>query len=160
MGAIQEIVHRIPLPRGLKTKLPFKITNSVRLLFFVLFLAAVFSLSIDLYDYVNPFEALHWDFEIWMMGVLGIVLAASLFMYRPFCYLLCPVGLFTWGLEHISIARVKLDRDVCDDCHLCVKQSPCPTVPAILADKRSRPDCHACGICIAACPKDALKFRV
>ena len=159
IGAIQEIVHRIPLPKGWKTKLPFKITNAVRMLFFALFLAIVFSLSVDLYDYVNPFEALHWDFEIWMMGVLGVVLAASLFMYRPFCYFLCPVGLFTWGLEHISIARVKLDRDACDDCHLCVKQSPCPTVPAILEGKKSRPDCHACGICIAACPKDALKFR-
>ena len=160
IGAIQEIVHRIPLPKRWKTKLPFKITQSVRTLFFVVFLAVVFSSSIDLYDYVNPFEALHWDFEIWMTGVLLVVLAAALFAYRPFCYLLCPVGLFTWGLEHISIFRVRVDRDVCDDCNLCVNQSPCPTVPAILEGRRSRPDCHACGICIAACPKDALKFRV
>jgi polyferredoxin len=160
IGAIQEIVHRIPLPKRLKTKLPFKTTNTVRTLFFALFLVIAFSLSVDMYDYVNPFEALHWDFEIWMMGVLGIVLAASLFMYRPFCYFLCPVGLLTWGLEHISIFRVKVDRDACDDCHLCVKQSPCPTVPAILEGRRSRPDCHACGICMAACPRDALKFRV
>jgi len=160
IGAIQEIVHRIPLPKRLKAKLSFKTTNTVRVLFFVLFLFIVFAFSADMYDYVNPFEALHWDFDIWMMGVLGVVLAASLFTYRPFCYLLCPVGLFTWGLEHISIFRVKMDRDACDDCNLCVKQSPCPTVPAILEGTRSRPDCHACGICIAACPKDALKFGV
>ena len=159
IGAIQEIVHRIPLPKGLKRKLPFKITNAVRTGFFALFLVIVFSLSVDLYDYVNPFEALHWDFEIWMTGVLCVVLAASLFTYRPFCYLLCPVGLFTWGLEHISIFRVKVDRDACDDCNLCVKQSPCPTLPAILEGGRSRPDCHACGICMAACPRDALMFR-
>jgi polyferredoxin len=160
IGAIQEIVHRIPLLRRWKTKLPFKVTNGLRVLLSVLFLVAVFSLSIDIYDYVNPFEALHWDFEIWLMGILFVVLAASLFLFRPFCYLLCPVGLLTWGLEHISIARVKLDRDACDDCNLCVKESPCPTVPAILEGRRSRPDCHACGICVAACPKAALKFRV
>jgi polyferredoxin len=160
IGALQEIVHRIPLPRGLKKSLPFRPTNFVRIAFFLLFLIAVFSMSIDLYDYVNPFEALHWDLDVWMMGVLGVVLVASFFLFRPFCYLLCPVGLYTWGLEHVSILRVKVDRDACDDCNLCVKESPCPTVPAILEERKSRPDCHACGICMAACPKDALKFRV
>ena len=160
IGAIQEIVHRIPLPKGLKKKLPFRATNFVRILFFLFFLMAAFSVSMDLYDYVNPFEALHWDFEVWMVGVLSVVLATALFAYRPFCYLLCPVGLFTWGLEHLSVLRVKVDRNTCDDCNLCVKKSPCPTVPAILEGKKSRPDCHACGICMAACPKDALKFGV
>jgi polyferredoxin len=160
IGAIQEIIHRIPLPNRMRTRLSFKITNAVRSLFFVIFLVAVFLSSIDLYDYVNPFEALHWDLDLWMMAVLGVVLAASLFLFRPFCYLLCPVGLFTWVLEHVSIARVKVDREACDDCMLCTMQSPCPAVPAILEGKKSRPDCHACGICISTCPKDALKFSV
>ncbi len=160
IGAVQEIVHRIPLPKGWKRKLPFKMTHAVRILLFVFFLIVVFTSSADMYDYVNPFEALHWDFDPWMMGVLCVVLAGSLFLFRPFCYLVCPVGLLTWGLEHISVARVKLDRSSCDDCGLCEKQSPCPTVPAVLEGRRSRPDCHACGICIEACPKDALKFRV
>ena len=89
IGAVQEIVHRIPLPKGWKRKLPFKTANSVRAVN-LLFLIAVFSMSIDLYDYVNPFEALHWDFEIWMTGVLLVVLAAALFAYRPYCYFLRP----------------------------------------------------------------------
>jgi polyferredoxin len=160
IGAIQEIVHRIPLAKGWKKKLPFRVTNSVRVFLFLLFLLLVFSRNIDMYDYVNPFETLHWDFDPWMVGVLSLVLVGALFMFRPFCYLVCPVGLLTWVLEHISIARVKLDRRSCDDCGLCEKQSPCPTVPAILEGRKSRPDCHACGVCIAACPKDALGFRV
>jgi polyferredoxin len=159
IGAIQEIVHRIPLPRRFKRKLPFRASNSLRVLLFAIFLVIAFSLSRDMYDYVNPFEALHWDFELYMITVFCIVLAASFFMYRPFCYFICPAGLFTWGLEHISIVRVKVDKDACDGCQLCVKESPCPAVPAILKGKRSRPDCHACGICIAACPKHALEFR-
>lgn len=160
IGAIQEMVNRVPLPRQFKRKLPFKITNFIRVLLFLLFLVVAFSSSMDMYDYANPFEALHWDFEIYMIAVLCIVLAASLFIYRPFCYCICPAGFFTWVLEHISVVKVKLDRNACDDCQLCVKKSPCPAVPAILKGKRSRPDCHACGICIEACPKDALKFRV
>jgi polyferredoxin len=160
IGAVQELVHRIPLASRWKRGLPFRITNPVRILLFLLFLVLVFSRRFDMYDYVNPFEAFHWDFDPWMVGVLAVVLAGSLFLFRPFCYLVCPVGLLTWLLEHISIARVKRDRSRCDDCNLCVKQSPCPTVPAILEGRRSRPDCHACGICVEACPKDALKFGV
>jgi polyferredoxin len=159
IGAIQEIANRIPLPKRLRVTLPFKITNLIRMLLFLLFLIIAFSSSVDMYDYVNPFEALHWNFQLLMITVFCIVLAASFFMYRPFCYFICPAGLFTWVLEHISIVRVKVDKNACDGCQLCVKESPCPAVPAILRGKRSRPDCHACGLCIAACPKDALKFR-
>lgn len=160
IGAVQEIVHRIPLPSRWKKRVPFRITQPVRVLLLLLFLVLVLSRRVDMYDYVNPFEALHWDFDPWMVGVLSVVLLGALFVFRPFCYLVCPVGLLTWVLEHVSIARVKLDTSNCDDCGLCTKQSPCPTVPAILEGRKSRPDCHACGICIEACPKDALKFRV
>ncbi len=160
IGAIQEIVNRIPLSQRFKRKLPFKATNCIRVLLFILFWVVAFSVSMDMYDYANPFEALHWNFEVYMITVLCVVLAASLFLYRPFCYCVCPAGLLTWGLEQASIVRVKVDQNACDHCQLCVQESPCPTVPAILKGKRSRPDCHACGICIEACPKEALAFRV
>jgi ferredoxin-type protein NapH len=67
--------------------------------------------------------------------------------------------LLTWLAEHISILRVRLDKEACTNCMICVKKSPCPTVPSILEGKKSRPDCHACGACIEACPENALKFK-
>lgn len=160
IGAIQEVFHRVPLPRGMKIKLPFRITNAIRIILFVVFLGVVFTAGISIYDYFNPFHFLHWDFAT--IGTVAIVisLAASLFTFRPFCYLVCPLGLFTWVLEHLSLLRVKVRKDLCTECNVCVKKSPCPAVPAILEERRSRPDCHACGRCLEVCPEDALDFRM
>jgi polyferredoxin len=88
-----------------------------------------------------------------------VTVIVALFMFRPFCYLLCPIGLYTWVLEHISLTRMRLKKDDCTMCDVCVKNTNCPAVPAILAEKKSRPDCHACGECMNVCPKNALEWR-
>jgi polyferredoxin len=154
-GALQEIVNRIPAPSGKKIKLPFKISNSIRISLFAISLIMILTTGYDLYTYhgiLNPFELFDW---------------ASVFVYRPFCYLVCPVGLLTWLLEHVSIFRVRLLREKCNDCKKCILKSPCPSVKAILDGDKLRPDCFACGACIDACPacidacpKDALKFGI
>ena len=162
-GALQEIVNRIPAPSGKKIKLPFKISNSIRISIFVISLVMVFITGSDLYTYqniLNPFELFDWHFELVLAVLVGAVLIASIFVYRPFCYLVCPVGLLTWVLEYVSIFRVRLDKEKCNDCKKCILKSPCPSVKAIMDGDTLRPDCHACGICIDACPKDALKFGI
>jgi len=159
IGALQELLHRIPLPRGWKGKLPFRITNAIRIALFLLFVALLFGMGFSLYAWINPFEFLHWQMEWAIIPAFVITFIGALFFYRPFCYLVCPIGLLTWLAEHISILRVRLDKQACTDCMLCVKKSPCPTVPSILEGKKSRPDCHACGACIEACPENALKFK-
>jgi polyferredoxin len=148
----QEIVNRIPEPFGKKIKLPFKISNGIRISIFVISLIMVLATGSDLYTYhniLNPFELFDWHFELVLAVLVGAVLVASVFVYRPFCYLVCPVGLLTWLLEYVSIFRVRLLREKCNDCKKCILKSPCP-----------RPDCHACGVCIDACPKDALEFGI
>ena len=162
-GALQEIVNRIPAPSGKKIKLPFKISNSIRVSLFAISFVMVLATGSDLYTYqsiLNPFELFDWHFEAVLAVLVGAVLIASVFVYRPFCYLVCPVGLLTWLLEHVSIFRVRLDREKCNDCKKCILKSPCPSVKAIVDGDTLRPDCHACGICIDACPKDALKFGI
>ncbi|MEA1868901.1 MAG: 4Fe-4S binding protein [Euryarchaeota archaeon] len=162
-GALQEIVNRIPVPAGKKIKLPFKITNGIRISIFVISLVMVIGTGCDLYTYqniLNPFELFDWHFEAVLAVLVGAVLIASAFVYRPFCYLVCPVGLLTWLLEHVSIFRVRLDREKCNDCKKCILKSPCPSVKAIIDGDTVRPDCFACGVCIDACPKNALEFGI
>jgi polyferredoxin len=159
LGAIQELVHRIPIPGRLRTVLPFGVTNAVRILVFVAFVIVVFITGTSIYDYFNPFEFFHWSWELIAGIALLLTLLISLAVFRPFCYLACPIGLATWLLEHVSIVRIRLDREACTDCDLCVKKGTCPAVAPILAGKKSRPDCHACGDCINICPKGALKFK-
>ncbi len=159
IGAIQELLHRVPLPAAWKFKVPFRITNTIRLIGFVAFLAILFATGYSFYAYVNPFEFLHWTLEWAVIPAFVVTFIGALFVFRPFCYLLCPLGLLTWPIEQIALKKVRLDQKACTKCMRCVKASPCPAVPAILDEKRIRPDCHACGICIESCPENALRFK-
>jgi len=148
-GALQEIVNRIPAPYGKKIKLPFNISNSIRISIFVISFIMILATGTDLYTYhniLNPFELFDWHFELVLAVLVGAVLVAS--------------GLLTWLFEYISIFRVRLDRGKCNDCNKCIINSPCPSVKAIVDGDRVRPDCFACGVCIDACPTDALSFGI
>jgi len=163
LGAIQEIPQRIKLPKKVREKiritLPFKVTNTIRVLIFIAFLPVVFTVGRSIYDYFNPFEFFHWKFGTVAVVSLAVTLVASVFVFRPFCYLACPIGLWTWVLEHFSLVKIRVDKEGCDMCEACLKLTNCPSVAPALEDKKSRPDCHACGQCITACPKNALRFR-
>jgi len=157
IGAIQELIHAVPLPRGLKWIVPFAISNSVRIGLFVLFLLTLFFSGHYLYDYVNPFHFLEWDFAPASAIVFTAVMVAALFIYRPFCYLVCPLGLVTWVLEQFALTRVRVTAD-CTHCGRCVTARPCPALDAVVEGRRIRPDCHACGRCIELC-KSGLRWR-
>jgi polyferredoxin len=159
IGALQELLHRVPLPKKLKIKLPFRITNSIRVVVLVAFIAILFTTGYSLYAYINPFEFLHWTLEWAVIPAFLITFVGALFVFRPFCYLLCPLGMVTWPIEQIALKKVRVDKKACTMCMRCVKASPCPTVPSILEESRIRPDCHACGICIESCPEKALHFK-
>jgi polyferredoxin len=158
IGAIQELFNHIPLPKKFKIMLPFMVTNPVRITIFLAFITFVFTIGISVYDYFNPFHFLHWRFEALAVVALLVTLTASLFIFRPFCYVVCPIGLFTWLLEYFSMVKVKVNRLNCKDCNLCIKKSSCPAVQSILDEKRFHPDCFACGRCIGVCPEKALEF--
>jgi polyferredoxin len=160
IGAIQEIFNRIPLPTKYKIKLPFKVTNLIRISLFILYIGLIFLLGIGIYDYINPFEFLHWNFELWGIVFIFIVLITSVFIFRPFCYLICPLGLVTWFFEQISLVKIKIDEYGCTDCEICVEESPCPAMNAILEKDKIIPDCHACGYCIKSCPENAIEFKL
>ena len=159
-GALQEIVNKVSVPY--KTKLSFKITNSIRASLFIISSIMVFTIGSDLFKYqiLNPFELFEWEFGLILAFLIGVILIASIFVYRPYCYLICPVGFLTWLLEYLSIFRLRVDRNKCNDCEICISKSPCPAIKSILNNDIVRPDCYSCGICIEACPKDALEFRL
>lgn len=163
LGAVQEILQRIRLSKKWRERirftLPFRLTNTIRVLVFVVFVAVVFTAGLSIYDYFNPFEFFHWKFGMIAVIAMSATLVAAVFVFRPFCYLACPIGLFTWLLEHVSFAKIRVDQEECNMCEACIKLTNCPSVAPALEGKRSRPDCHACGQCIQVCPKDALHFK-
>jgi polyferredoxin len=161
MGAIQELVGRIP---GLRRfRLSFALTNTVRIAAFALFFVVLFTAKKISYDWfhLNAFEFFHWQNlghpAVW--GPFAAVLAASLFVYRPFCALLCPLGLFTWLVEMISFGKIRVSR-ACTECGKCLKETDCQALPALVAGRAVVPDCHGCGDCLRVdCPESAISWR-
>jgi polyferredoxin len=171
VGTLQELLSM--LAERLRWKnlvIPFRVSNTIRIGFFLTFLAVsvtgVLSITtqrgtfaVSLYDYVNAFHGFQIVVPTSFRGfalrylplLLTIVLALRL--YRPFCYLVCPVGLYTHLLEQIGLLRVTKIHSTCNDCDLCVIRARCPTVPDILNRAQLRPDCFACNRCVAACSK-------
>jgi len=165
IGALQELFYKIPILKKLKRKkLPFNISNSIRIGIAILFFVLMYTTGTIIYSYINMFDLIHWDFVmpaidlIFFIAFIVIMLGLSLFLFRPFCYLICPMGLLTWVLEHISVYKVRLKKESCNNCGKCIIKSPCPSVSSIIEGKKLRGDCHLCNICIESCPTKALYF--
>ena len=74
---------------------------------------------------MNPFNLFNFDFDE-MPVVITIVVALGLavLIYRPFCQFICPFGLISWVAERLSLARVQIDTNRCNQCGACIRACP------------------------------------
>jgi ferredoxin-type protein NapH len=178
VGAVQELIAMLADKlRIRRRKWDFRVTLGVRVAIFLLFVflsgTAILhttaqngqTVALSLYDYVNAFHG----YEIGLQPTLldnvfhflpfMLTLAFAFLFYRPFCYLVCPIGLLTHLVENFALFRVVLKKPACNDCGACTAKAPCPTVPEILKDAADRPDCFSCTVCVGkGCPSEALEF--
>lgn len=85
--------------------------------------------------------------------ILIAVLVLSVFIYRPFCQIVCPLGAIYGLFNSIALVRINIDTDKCSNCGACSKQCPVKLNPVSQAN---HPECVRCGKCIEACDKDAI----
>lgn len=148
--------HRSILPQ---VKLPFAVTNSIRILVVLITAGVALIWGIDLIEPINPFNIYNpTSLTIIGAAAIGVLLVASLFIYRPWCHLACPFGLLGWLVERFSRQRVRVDYDACVACGACARSCPSLVMTAILHQERVTPDCFACGNCISTCPQKAISF--
>ena len=182
LGALQELTNKIPFKYKFK-QFNFGIFNGIRMGLFVMFILTFFWVkdhvallaerlgadtsegvwtafsSYSVYEPINAFELLHWNIGLTFFVMMGILLLASLVLYRPFCYSICPIGALTWLLEKVAPGRVRVDHDACTECMECVEASPCPTISKLIDPKATVvPDCTSCGECLRSCEFDAIRF--
>jgi len=165
LGTLQDFVFRLNRDKADKkglfrqVKVPFVISNTIRMAFFTALTAVAFLWATDLVEHIDPFKI----FKPKVLGIAGIlfigmILIAALFVYRPWCHFFCPFGLISWMAEKISLFRIKVDYDKCIGCEACSKACPSTVMDAILKQDRVVPDCFACGTCMEVCPAKAISF--
>jgi hypothetical protein len=100
LGALQEVLFNIPIfKKKYKYQVPFAISLGVRIVVFGLFLVLLFRggervKDFVLYHHVNYFKIFRFG-ELAKVAfyTLGIMIIASVFVFRPFCQFVCPFGL-------------------------------------------------------------------
>jgi polyferredoxin len=168
LGALQEMLFYFRLfPAKYLFKFPFWLSLAIRGLVLAAFLAILFSNGSvlgqsNLYETVNGFKLFRFPqlttSLLYSLPVLGIL---SVLMFRPFCQLVCPFGLFAWLLEKVSLCRIQINAKRCTKCLKCVKACPTQAMHRIYERKTLLPpDCWSCGDCIESCPARAVSYKI
>ena len=166
VGVLQDLIFRLNQTGktkaiiGRQLKIPFVLSNSIRLIFLGIFTIVAFVWSFDIIGPFDPFKIYKPAF-LGMTGVIfvGILLIMSLFIYRPWCHFLCPFGLVGWLVEKVSRIRISVDYETCIACKKCTTACPSTVMGAILRqDKKTIPDCFACYACREICPTESIRF--
>ncbi len=148
------------------TYLPFAV-----LLVVVLTSAAVLSPTYCMW--LCPFKAVTEFVEVTSAKVLvQTVIFFSLFIglvvvmpiltkRRTQCGLFCPMGAFQSLTNKLNVFDVRIDKNKCAQCNLCVKSCPVFALDEESVRKgKARVTCSKCGKCVEACPHGAISFHI
>ena len=125
------------------------------LLLFIGLAWKTFTLAIRPFD---PWVAYHhigsgelFSEYLWGSVILGISLIGGIFLDRPFCRYLCPMGGFLALPSFLGFSRIRRNRESCIDCGKC--DDACPMALEVSRmDKVTSAECINCGKCVYACP--------
>ncbi len=165
-GALQELLYSLPFFKRIKRrKVPFLVSNTIRVTLFVVVLLLLFGVvggrkGFVVYHFLNPFNLFNFDFDE-LPVVISIVAAIGLafLVYRPFCQFICPFGLISWLAERLSLTRVRVDANRCNECGACIQACPLEAAKHKVAGKLFGADCYSCARCLDTCPQDAISYR-
>ncbi len=176
-GLVQDLLHKIPVP---KRRVPKKIDRLARYLKYLVLLALVILLPAFAVtktgvtppyfcQYVCPAGTLGGGIPLmiadpalrtlagalfsWKALILVVIAAASMFVHRPFCRYLCPLGAFYAVFNRFSFFQMNLDETKCIGCKKC--EHICPMAVEVTKNING-PECIRCGMCKAVCPTGAI----
>lgn len=171
-GLVQEIMHLLPPKKKIKT---FRGDRQLRwvkfavlgLLVIVLTIirnepqfckwlcpAGTLGAGIPLVSLNEQLQGLAGGLFIHKVAILAALLILSVFIYRPFCRYLCPLGAIYSLLNPLSLYRYTVDEQACTHCGACSRACPMACHPET---KPNDMECIRCGKCADVCPTSAIK---
>jgi len=163
-GAIQEFLFQ----KRFSLKIPHKIDKTLRYVKYIVLAAIVIAPLMFHYRILNsstqPFKVIfNLGGPLSAVILIGLIGLSSLFIYRPFCRYLCPVGALLGLSSMVGIHRLKINDTGCSSCKRCEKSCD---IGAISSNKTIRDneltttlnnsECIMCGECSDVCSKDCI----
>jgi polyferredoxin len=94
---------------------------------------------------------------VWKMFILAITIIMSIFIFRPFCRFVCPLGAIYGLFNRVSFYKIRFNSNLCISCGNCTRA--CESNLEVIKSPNN-PECIRCGDCIKSCPKKALSIGI
>ncbi|MBE7086178.1 MAG: 4Fe-4S binding protein [Clostridiales bacterium] len=172
IGLGQDLLYKIKTPKLKKNKVTYALSylKYVLLIALVVIVPLVFAVP-GFCEFICPAGTFEGGFGLlsnqanegllailgplftWKFTVLVLVAVGGIFIFRIFCRFLCPLGALYGFFCRIAMLGVKLDKNKCTDCGLCI--SVCKMDIKRVGDH----ECIHCGACISVCPTKAITWK-
>jgi ferredoxin-type protein NapH len=153
IGAAQELLHHVPVPKlkigGKWLLMGFRWVFLGGIIIFGLF----FGISLLALTGAGSFFKL--DAGSWTFYIFFFLLLVSVFYYRPFCRIFCPIGALMAVFALIRGYRFRRNEE-CMNCRKC--EVDCPVDEA--GADGLKMECYACSRCYYSCPFNALDYSL
>jgi polyferredoxin len=175
-GLVQELLHKISTPKLRKGAVTrwLSFGKYAILLIFVIYLPLHFlfmnGVSTPAFcKYVCPMGTLQAGIPLvlsneslraitgalfqWRLFWLTGILLISVFIFRPFCRFLCPLGAIYSLFNKVALFGIKVNKHHCVGCRACVNSCK------LDANKINDRECIRCGDCRPMCKHNAITFK-
>ncbi len=178
-GLLQELLYKIPFFKKRKNLPGHKILKYLKYVILVLFVILLPMLLADALGQGDPWFC-KWICPVGTLeggvflslinpgirsalgplflfkgAILVTIILLSLYVYRPFCKYLCPLGGIYGFFNRISAYRLCVDEKKCIHCGICERECP---MSVHVPEKPNDMECIRCGKCKQVCPKGAIEM--
>lgn len=172
LGTFQEWIANIGrkiFKRKYNHMIPYKLDQVLRYLRYGVLVWVIYMTAVSgklIFADVDPYFALFnfWTSEVAIGGliVLGVTIAASMFIERPWCKYACPYGALLGLTNLFRVFKIRRNETECKVCKICTRDCPM-NIPVHAVKVVRDPQCISCLECTSEgiCPQPAtVEFAV